>query len=280
MKRQRVKYVNQVGREFAAQRMQKRGAGEPSANRSEQRRKQKENHNDADQSSFDGLFNGRYEVVSCNVPFRCSFAPAKRGGRSEICAGFLRPGVVVFGMEQDKLVRGIEIEIDRYVVADDHILFGCVIYGGDGSSAIVTIPAASFAVVHYLLFAAAQTEVDSDFAIDLEMRRNARMARTDESPRTHQDADADEGRDDAEEYAQAHLIRFLGLSSSQERCPLTVRDDRNAAAATRGSYDGLRAEEDGFALEHFYGDEESGGGVDAGGSEDDGDVVPVIGAGD
>src|SRR5277367_665645 len=42
----------------------------------------------------------------------------------------------------------------------------------------------------------------------------------------------------------------------------------------------LRAEEDGFALEHFYGDEEGGGGVDAGGGEDDGDVVPVIGAGD
>src|SRR5277367_4317439 len=42
----------------------------------------------------------------------------------------------------------------------------------------------------------------------------------------------------------------------------------------------LRAEEDGFALEHFYGDEEGGGGVDAGGGEDDDDVVPVVGAGD
>jgi hypothetical protein len=33
----------------------------------------------------------------------------------------------------------------------------------------------------------------------------------------------------------------------------------------------LRTEEDGFALEHFDGDEEGGGGVDAGGREDDGD---------
>jgi hypothetical protein len=33
----------------------------------------------------------------------------------------------------------------------------------------------------------------------------------------------------------------------------------------------LGAEEDGFALEHFDGDEEGGGGVDAGGGEDDGD---------
>src|ERR1700682_2984277 len=48
------------------------------------------------------------------------------------------------------------------------------------------------------------------------------------------------------------------------------------------SHDGkkLGAEEDGFALEHFDGEEEGGGGVDAGGGKDDGDEVPVIGAGD
>jgi hypothetical protein len=40
------------------------------------------------------------------------------------------------------------------------------------------------------------------------------------------------------------------------------------------------AEEDGFALEHLDGDEKGGGGVDARGGEDDGDVVPMIGAGD
>ena len=33
----------------------------------------------------------------------------------------------------------------------------------------------------------------------------------------------------------------------------------------------LGAEEDGFALEHFYRDEERDGGVDARGREDDGD---------
>lgn len=42
----------------------------------------------------------------------------------------------------------------------------------------------------------------------------------------------------------------------------------------------LGAEEDGFALEGFDGDEDGDGGVDAGGGEDDGDGVPVIGAGD
>src|SRR5882672_12148413 len=42
----------------------------------------------------------------------------------------------------------------------------------------------------------------------------------------------------------------------------------------------LGAEEDGFALEHFDGEEKGGGGVDAGGSENDGDEIPVIRAGD
>ena len=42
----------------------------------------------------------------------------------------------------------------------------------------------------------------------------------------------------------------------------------------------LGAEEDGFALEGFDGDEDGSGGVDAGGGEDDGDGSPVVGAGD
>src|SRR5713226_3173216 len=42
----------------------------------------------------------------------------------------------------------------------------------------------------------------------------------------------------------------------------------------------LGAEENGFALEHFDGEEESDGGVDAGGEENEGDKIPVIGAGD
>lgn len=53
-----------------------------------------------------------------------------------------------------------------------------------------------------------------------------------------------------------------------------------ACRALTGEGEGLGAEEDGFELEHFDGDEEGGGGVDAGGREDDGDEVPVIGAGD
>jgi hypothetical protein len=46
-------------------------------------------------------------------------------------------------------------------------------------------------------------------------------------------------------------------------------------------YDGKRlgAEEDGFALEGFDGDEDGDGGVDAGGSEDDCYGAPVVGAG-
>src|SRR5256885_3854055 len=39
------------------------------------------------------------------------------------------------------------------------------------------------------------------------------------------------------------------------------------------------AEEDGFALEGFDGEEERYGGVDAGGEEDEGDGIPVVGAG-
>src|SRR5712664_510607 len=42
----------------------------------------------------------------------------------------------------------------------------------------------------------------------------------------------------------------------------------------------LGAEEDGFALEHFDGEEEGGRGVDAGRAEDDGDEVPVVSTGD
>jgi hypothetical protein len=42
----------------------------------------------------------------------------------------------------------------------------------------------------------------------------------------------------------------------------------------------LGAEEDGFALEGFDGDEDGGGGVNAGGGEDYRDGVPVVGAGD
>src|SRR5260370_22077992 len=42
----------------------------------------------------------------------------------------------------------------------------------------------------------------------------------------------------------------------------------------------LGAEEDGFALEHFDGEEKRDGGVDAGGGEDHPDVIPVVGAGD
>lgn len=42
----------------------------------------------------------------------------------------------------------------------------------------------------------------------------------------------------------------------------------------------LGTEEDGFALEGFDGDENGDGGVDAGGCEDYGDGVPVVGAGD
>src|SRR5258708_37586539 len=40
------------------------------------------------------------------------------------------------------------------------------------------------------------------------------------------------------------------------------------------------AEEDGFALEHFDGEEEGDGGVNASGEEDENDGVPVIGSGD
>ncbi len=44
----------------------------------------------------------------------------------------------------------------------------------------------------------------------------------------------------------------------------TVGHDESCPYNGKGS----GAEEDGFALEHFYGDEEGGGGVDAVGSED------------
>ena len=66
------------------------------------------------------------------------------------------------------------------------------------------------------------------------------------------------------------------------RLPVKERKAGTACRARTGEREReeLGAEEDGFALEHFYGDEEGGGGVDAGGREDDGDEVPVIGAGD
>jgi hypothetical protein len=43
---------------------------------------------------------------------------------------------------------------------------------------------------------------------------------------------------------------------------------------------GLRAEEDGFALEHFDGEEEGDGGVDTVGCKNDDNQIPMIGAGD
>src|SRR5260370_17151417 len=57
---------------------------------------------------------------------------------------------------------------------------------------------------------------------------------------------------------------------------------RKAGRTEVRSYTGkkLGAEEDGFALEHFDGEEKRDGGVDAGGGEDHPDVIPVVGAGD
>jgi hypothetical protein len=46
------------------------------------------------------------------------------------------------------------------------------------------------------------------------------------------------------------------------------RGKQGAAVLRRDKKLGLGAEEDGFALKHFDGDEERGGGVDAGGKED------------
>src|SRR6266404_3123615 len=53
-----------------------------------------------------------------------------------------------------------------------------------------------------------------------------------------------------------------------------------AKAGTELPHSKSGAEEDGFALEHFDGEEEGGGGVDAGGKENDGDEIPVVSAGD
>src|SRR5260370_11453945 len=57
---------------------------------------------------------------------------------------------------------------------------------------------------------------------------------------------------------------------------------RKAGRTEVRSYTGkkLGAEEDGFALEHFDGEEKRDGGVEAGGGEDHPDVIPVVGAGD
>src|SRR5712664_3423067 len=88
----------------------------------------------------------------------------------------------------------------------------------------------------------------------------------------------------------------------QKQVPLYVRDDRGGGGEMdtemgdeegmchapprqgRGKpalgESGLGAEEDGFALEGFEGQEEGESGVDAGGGEDDGDGIPVISAGD
>src|SRR6266404_2574176 len=53
-----------------------------------------------------------------------------------------------------------------------------------------------------------------------------------------------------------------------------------AKAGTELPHSKSGAEEDRFALEHFDGEEEGGGGVDAGGKENDGNEIPVVGAGD
>src|SRR5215472_2044117 len=49
--------------------------------------------------------------------------------------------------------------------------------------------------------------------------------------------------------------------------------------ARESSEDYLGAEEDGFALEHLYGDEQRKGGIDAAGRQDEQNVVPMKSAG-
>ena len=56
-----------------------------------------------------------------------------------------------------------------------------------------------------------------------------------------------------------------------------MQEDRLKSVPTKKK---LGAEEDGFALEHFDGDKEGGRSIDARGKKNDGDVIPVVGAGD
>src|SRR5207248_11166940 len=83
--------------------------------------------------------------------------------------------------------------------------------------------------------------------------------------------------------------RAIGPNTSTRRNSLS-HSWRSFMALTHGSYSWLPssrrpsigasgAEEDGFALEGFDGEEQGYGGIDAGGDKNEGDGVPMIGAG-
>ncbi len=81
---------------------------------------------------------------------------------------------------------------------------------------------------------------------------------------------------------EAHSQEWL-CHQQQKRTQRFFAGGRRKAGRTEvRSYTGkkLGAEEDGFALEHFDGEEKRDGGVEAGGGEDHPDVIPVVSAGD
>jgi hypothetical protein len=84
-----------------------------------------------------------------------------------------------------------------------------------------------------------------------------------------------------EETRQTKQTEESGLNSGPARRSMEGRNPATQGRNILRPYKGknLRAEEDGFTLEHFDGEEEGDASVDAGGTEDDGDGVPVVGSG-
>src|SRR6266513_213140 len=91
---------------------------------------------------------------------------------------------------------------------------------------------------------------------------------------------------------ESYAVHFPGVAietaqKSAQEWPCHQPGKRKAGRTTRSRQKkqngGLRersgAEKNGFALKHFYGEEEGDGGIDTSRRKDDGDVVPVIGAG-
>jgi|SRR5580658_8541810 hypothetical protein len=93
--------------------------------------------------------------------------------------------------------------------------------------------------------------------------------------------DGHERGDRQDGHGPSKLPSFLRASRVNVPCRYDVGGDlAEIGRSMLRPYKGLRAEEDGFALEGFDGDEDGDGGVDTGGGEDYGDGAPMVGAGD
>ena len=136
-----------------------------------------------------------------------------------------------------------------------------------------------------------QDKDDDSHAVSelLEHRRNHERAITRRVRGNEEEGDLPRQREACKSVKESGVSDRRGISAANEiEHEVERRNDQQAPNACDAESDFreshernlLGAKEDGFTLEHFDGKEKGDGGVEAGGKEDEGDEVPVVGAGD